>query len=136
MDAVTSLGGSPLKVDDWGIDAIYSASQKCLSCTPGLSPVSLERACRGEIKNRKTPVTSWFFDINLVMCYWGDGKRTYHHTAPINPLYGLHEALVMLTEEGWKMPGRATASIIWRCAPASRPWACGFWCARMRVCRN
>ncbi|OGI37055.1 MAG: alanine--glyoxylate aminotransferase [Candidatus Muproteobacteria bacterium RBG_16_64_10] len=100
VDAVTSLGGSPLKVDEWGIDAIYSGSQKCLSCTPGLSPVSLSERAVERIKNRKHKVTSWFFDLNLVMGYWGSGKRTYHHTAPINPLYGLHEALVMLTEEG------------------------------------
>lgn len=100
VDAVTSLGGSPLKVDEWGIDAIYSGSQKCLSCTPGLSPVSLSERAVERIKNRRHKVTSWFFDLNLVMGYWGSGKRTYHHTAPINPLYGLHEALVMLTEEG------------------------------------
>ena len=101
VDAVTSLGGSPLKVEEWGIDAIYSGSQKCLSCTPGLSPVSFSPAAIDVIKNRKTKVQSWFMDLNLVMGYWGgDGKRAYHHTAPINALYGLHEALVLLENEG------------------------------------
>jgi len=101
VDAVTSLGGIPLKVDEWGIDAIYSGSQKCLSCTPGLSPVSLNERAIEKIKRRKSPVPSWFLDLTLVMGYWGgSNKRTYHHTAPVNALYGLHEALVMLQEEG------------------------------------
>ncbi len=101
VDAVTSLGGIPVKVDEWGIDAIYSGSQKCLSCTPGLSPVSLNERAIEKIKRRKSPVPSWFLDLTLVMGYWGgSSKRTYHHTAPVNALYGLHEALVMLQEEG------------------------------------
>lgn len=101
VDAVTSLGGSPLEVDAWGIDAIYSGTQKCLSCTPGLSPVSFSERAVEKIKNRNRKVQSWFLDLNLVMGYWGgDGKRAYHHTAPINALYGLHESLVMLQEEG------------------------------------
>ena len=101
VDAVTSLVGSELRVDDWGIDAIYSGSQKCLSAMPGLSPVSFSEKAIHKISNRKTPVTSWFLDLNLVMGYWGKGaKRTYHHTAPVNTLYGLHESLVMLHEEG------------------------------------
>jgi len=101
VDAVTSLGGTPVKVDEWGIDAIYSGTQKCLSCTPGLSPVSFSNAAVARIKNRKTAVQSWFLDLNLVMGYWGAGaKRAYHHTAPVNGLYGLHEALVILQEEG------------------------------------
>jgi len=100
VDAVTSLGGTKLKVDDWGIDAVFSGSQKCLSCTPGLSPVSISERAAEKIKSRKTQIRSWFLDLNLVMGYWGSGKRAYHHTAPINPLYGLHEALVMLQEEG------------------------------------
>ncbi len=101
VDAVTSLGGVPLKVDEWKIDAIYSGTQKCLSCTPGLSPVSFSPNAQEKIKNRKTKVQSWFLDLNLVMGYWGGAaKRAYHHTAPINALYGLHEALVMLQEEG------------------------------------
>ncbi len=101
VDAVTSLAGTPLKVDEWGIDAVYSGTQKCLSCTPGLSPVTFSKRAVEKIKARKTKVQSWFMDLNLVMSYWGgEVKRSYHHTAPINPLYGLHEALVMLTEEG------------------------------------
>ena len=101
VDTVTSLGGSPLKVDEWGIDAVYSGTQKCLSCTPGLSPVSFNECAVEKIKSRKTKVQSWFMDLNLVMGYWGAGaKRAYHHTAPINALYGLHEALVILAEEG------------------------------------
>ena len=103
VDAVTSLAGVPLLVDEWGIDAIYSGTQKCLSCTPGLSPVSFNAQAVEKIRNRKTTVQSWFLDLNLVMAYWGSGgggARAYHHTAPINALYGLHESLVMLEEEG------------------------------------
>lgn len=101
MDCVTSLAGTPVLVDAWGIDAAYSGSQKCLSCTPGLSPVTFSEAAIDKVRARGTPVQSWFMDLNLVLGYWsGEGKRTYHHTAPINPLYGLHEALVMLAEEG------------------------------------
>jgi len=101
VDAITSLGGSPLKVDEWHIDAIYSGTQKCLSCPPGLSPISFSERAVEKIKARKTRVASWFLDLTLVMGYWGAGaKRTYHHTAPVNALYGLHEALVMLQEEG------------------------------------
>ena len=101
MDAVTSLGGIPVKLDEWGVDAVYSGTQKCLSCTPGLSPVSLSEAAVKKIESRTTRVQSWFLDANLLMGYWGENaKRSYHHTAPINALYGLHEALVILAEEG------------------------------------
>lgn len=101
VDAVTSLAGSPLKVDEWEIDAIYSGSQKCVSCTPGISPVSFSERAISKIQNRKTKVQSWFLDLNLVMGYWGsNAQRSYHHTAPINSLYGFHEALVVLQEEG------------------------------------
>lgn len=101
VDAVTSLGGVELNVDAWGIDAIYSGTQKCLSCTPGISPVSFSERAVEVIKNRKTKVQSWFLDMNLVMGYWAGGtKRAYHHTAPINALYALHESLVILKEEG------------------------------------
>lgn len=101
VDAVTSLGGSPLEVDAWDLDAVYSGSQKCLSCTPGLSPVTFSERALDKVRNRKTKVQSWFMDLNLVMGYWsGEQKRTYHHTAPVNALYSLHEALLMLTEEG------------------------------------
>jgi len=101
VDAVTSLAGTEVQVDEWQIDAIYSGTQKCLSCTPGLSPVSFSEAALEKIRNRKTKVQSWFLDLNLVMGYWGGGgKRAYHHTAPVNALYGLHEALVILQDEG------------------------------------
>ena len=103
VDAVTSLAGSELLVDDWGIDAIYSGTQKCLSCTPGISPVSFSDRAIEVIKSRHTKVQSWFLDTNLVMGYWGpNAKRAYHHTAPVNALYALHESLVMLQEEGIK----------------------------------
>uniref|UniRef100_Q0HQG5 Alanine-glyoxylate aminotransferase n=1 Tax=Shewanella sp. (strain MR-7) TaxID=60481 RepID=Q0HQG5_SHESR len=102
VDAVTSLGGVELRVDEWGIDAIYSGSQKCLSCVPGLSPVSFSPAAVEKLKNRKTLVQSWFLDQSLVMAYWtsAGGKRSYHHTAPVNALYALHESLRLLAEEG------------------------------------
>ena len=101
VDAVTSLGGIELAVDDWQIDAIYSGTQKCLSCVPGLSPVSFSAAAIEVIKARRTPIQSWFLDMGLVMGYWGQGtKRAYHHTAPVNSIYALHEALLILHEEG------------------------------------
>jgi len=101
VDAVTSLAGIEVNVDGWGIDAIYSGTQKCLSCPPGISPVSFSERAVERVKSRTTPVPSWFLDKNLVMGYWGgSGKRAYHHTAPINSLYALHEALVMVQEEG------------------------------------
>ena len=102
VDAVTSLGGTPIKVDEWNIDAIYSGSQKCLSCVPGLSPVSYSDAVIEKVKGRtgKNRVQSWFMDLNLVLGYWGETTRTYHHTAPINSLFALHEALLLLREEG------------------------------------
>ncbi len=100
-DTVTSLGGSPLKVDEWQLDAVYSGTQKCLSCVPGLSPVTISPLAIEKIKNRKTKVQSWFLDLNLVMGYWDSNtKRSYHHTAPVNSLYALHESLLMLKEEG------------------------------------
>ena len=100
-DTVTSLAGSPLMVDDWQLDAVYSGTQKCLSCVPGLSPVTFNQRAVDVITSRKTTVQSWFLDLNLVLGYWGGGtKRAYHHTAPVNTLYGLHEALVILQEEG------------------------------------
>src|SRR5262252_5823889 len=100
VDAVTSLGGSPVLVDEWGVDAIYSASQKCLSCTPGLSPVSFSERVVDYVKSRKDKIHSWFMDMNLLLGYWGATTRTYHHTAPTNSLYALHEALLILKEEG------------------------------------
>lgn len=100
VDAVTSLGGSPVLVDEWKIDAIYSASQKCLSCTPGLSPVSFSPRVVDYVQKRKDKIKSWFMDMNLLLGYWGNTTRTYHHTAPTNSLFGLHEALLLIKEEG------------------------------------
>ena len=101
VDSVTGLVGTELYVDKWGIDAIYSGTQKCLSCVPGLSPVSFSEQAAEVIRQRKSQVQSWFLDLNLVMGYWGgDSKRAYHHTAPVNSLYALHESLVIVKEEG------------------------------------
>lgn len=101
VDAVTSLGGCELRVDEWGIDAIYSGTQKCLSCVPGISPVSFSERAQHLIANRSHKVQSWFLDMNLIMAYWGgSAKRAYHHTAPVNAMYALHESLLMLREEG------------------------------------
>jgi len=100
MDAVTSLGGSPVLIDEWGVDAVYSASQKCLSCTPGLSPVSFSERVVDYVKARKDKIHSWFMDMNLLLGYWGASTRTYHHTAPTNSLFALHEALLLIREEG------------------------------------
>lgn len=101
VDTVTSLGGIELAVDDWGIDAVYSGSQKCLSCVPGIAPVSFSEAAVARIQAREHKVQSWFLDMDLIMGYWGQNtKRAYHHTAPVNAMYALHESLVMLAEEG------------------------------------
>jgi alanine-glyoxylate transaminase / serine-glyoxylate transaminase / serine-pyruvate transaminase len=99
VDAVTSLGGVPVLVDEWGVDAIYSGSQKCLSCTPGLSPVSFNERVVEHVKARKDKIHSWFMDMNLLLGYWGATNRTYHHTAPTNSLFALHEALLLIREE-------------------------------------
>ena len=100
VDTVTGLGGIDVNVDGWGADAVYSGTQKCLSCVPGLSPVTFSPRAQEVIQKRQHKVQSWFLDMGLVMAYWGGGQRAYHHTAPINMLYGLHEALVILEEEG------------------------------------
>lgn len=101
MDTVTSLGGIELRVDDWGADAVYSGTQKCLSCVPGISPITFSPRAVERIQQRTHRVQSWFLDMQLVMGYWGGNtKRAYHHTAPVNNLYALHESLVMLQEEG------------------------------------
>ena len=101
MDAVTSLGGVPVEIDAWEIDAVYSGTQKCLSVPPGLSPVSFSERAMARLRARKAPVQSWFGDLSLLDGYWAAGaKRAYHHTAPVNALYGLHEGLVALHEEG------------------------------------
>ena len=101
MDAVTSLAGSDLQADAWGADVVYSGTQKCLSGLPGISPITFSNDAVAAIQARKHKVQSWFLDMNLIMGYWGEGaKRSYHHTAPVNAVYALHEALLMLEEEG------------------------------------
>lgn len=101
VDTVTSLGGIEVDVDGWGADAVYSGTQKCLSCVPGLAPVTFSDRAAEVIRTRRSKVQSWFLDMNLVMAYWGEGvQRSYHHTAPVNSIYALHEALLILEEEG------------------------------------
>ena len=103
VDAVTSLGGHELRVDDWGIDAIYSGTQKCLSCPPGLAPVSFGERALARMDARKSKVQSWYLDVSMLRKYYtggGGGGRVYHHTAPINMTYALHEALGIILEEG------------------------------------
>jgi alanine-glyoxylate transaminase / serine-glyoxylate transaminase / serine-pyruvate transaminase len=101
VDTVTSLGGIPVDVEAWEADAVYSGTQKCLSCVPGLAPVTFSDRAVERVQSRQQPVQSWFLDVSLVVGYWGEGRqRAYHHTAPINSLYGLHEALLLLREEG------------------------------------
>ena len=101
VDCVTSLGGIVVDAAAWDADVIYSGTQKCLSAPPGLSPICLSPRAQAAISGRKTKVRNWLLDFNLLMSYWGgEGGRTYHHTAPINALYGLHESLVALFEEG------------------------------------
>ncbi len=103
VDAVTSLAGAELRVDDWRIDACYSGTQKCLSCPPGLSPVTFSPAAVASMDARKTRVANWYLDLSLIRNYWG-ANRAYHHTAPINMTYALHEALRIVLEEG--LPAR------------------------------
>ena len=99
VDMVTSLGGMNVAIDELGIDAAYSGTQKCLSCPPGLSPVSFSTSAMEALKRRKSPVFSWYLDMSMVKNYW-DAERKYHHTAPINMIYGLREALRIIAEEG------------------------------------
>jgi len=101
VDTVTSLGGHEVKVDQWGIDAVYSGTQKCLSCPPGLSPVSFSPRAIEKMDARKTKVQSWYLDVSMLKNYYtGGGGRAYHHTAPINMVYALREALMIVLEEG------------------------------------
>jgi alanine-glyoxylate transaminase/serine-glyoxylate transaminase/serine-pyruvate transaminase len=98
-DTVTSLGGHPVKVDGWGIDAAYSGTQKCLSAPPGLAPVTFSSAALATVRARRQPVQSWYLDVSLLSQYWGS-ERVYHHTAPITMNYGLLEALRLIEAEG------------------------------------
>lgn len=104
VDAVTSLGGIPVEADTWGADVVYSGSQKCLSAPPGLAPITFSEGAVAVLSSRKLPVQSWFLDMNLITSYWaqaqGRGGRSYHHTAPVNQLYALHEALLLVHAEG------------------------------------
>jgi alanine-glyoxylate transaminase/serine-glyoxylate transaminase/serine-pyruvate transaminase len=100
VDTVTSLGGHEVAVDDWGIDICYSGTQKCLSCPPGLAPLTINAAGMADLKKRTTKVKSWYLDLALLSTYWSTGTRFYHHTAPISMNYALHEALAMVVEEG------------------------------------
>ncbi|MFP4153765.1 MAG: pyridoxal-phosphate-dependent aminotransferase family protein [Alkalispirochaeta sp.] len=106
VDAVTSLGGMPVLVDEWGIDALYSGTQKCLSCPPGLSPVTVSERAAEVIRNRGSKVPNWYLDLSLLMNYWEGSTRAYHHTAPINMNYALYAALKVVLDEGlenvWK----------------------------------
>lgn len=101
VDTVTGLAGIPVAVDDWGADIVYSGSQKCLGVPPGLAPITFSKRAVATIEAREHKVQSWFCDLNLVLGYWsGQGGRSYHHTAPVNALYGLHEGLTALRAEG------------------------------------
>jgi len=100
VDAVTSFGGIPVKVDEWGIDALYSGTQKCLSCPPGLAPISFSAKAVKKLQERKTKVPNWYLDLSMLINYWQGAKRVYHHTAPINMNYGLYQALYNILEEG------------------------------------
>ncbi len=115
IDSVTSLGGVPLMLDDWGVDVAYSGSQKCLSCPPGIAPLTLGPRAVEKLNNRQTKVANWYLDMSMLSKYWGD-ERTYHHTAPINMNYALREALRLVAEEGlearWARH-QANAELFW-----------------------
>jgi alanine-glyoxylate transaminase/serine-glyoxylate transaminase/serine-pyruvate transaminase len=100
VDCVTSLGGIEVKTDEWKIDALYSGTQKCLSCPPGLAPISFSTRAVERLKARKTKVPNWYLDLTMIINYWDGEARSYHHTAPINMLYGLYAALGVILEEG------------------------------------
>jgi alanine-glyoxylate transaminase/serine-glyoxylate transaminase/serine-pyruvate transaminase len=100
VDTVTSLAGTQVKVDEWGIDAVYSGSQKCISAPPGLSPVSFSPKALEVMDARKTKVQSWYLDLSMIRKYWTGAKRAYHHTGPISMVYGIHEAMRIVLEEG------------------------------------
>ena len=99
VDAVTSLGGIEVRMDDWNADVLYSGTQKCLSCPPGLAPLSFNDKAMAKLKGRKTKVPNWYLDLTMIANYWGQ-NRVYHHTAPVNMLYGLYQALLLILEEG------------------------------------
>jgi alanine-glyoxylate transaminase/serine-glyoxylate transaminase/serine-pyruvate transaminase len=100
LDTVTSLGGMEVATDAWGVDAVYSGTQKCLSCPPGLAPVSFSDRALETILGRGTKVPNWYLDVSMLTKYWEGQTRVYHHTAPINMIYGLYQALFLILEEG------------------------------------
>ena len=99
LDCVTSLGGVPVKLDEWGVEVAYSGAQKCLACPPGVAPITFSERALGKVRERKSKVTSWYFDVSMVEKYWGD-ERVYHHTGPISMNYAIREALRVIFEEG------------------------------------
>lgn len=116
MDAVTSLGGIPVEIDAWGVDACYSATQKCVGTPPGLAPVTLGERAWAKVRNRKTPVANWYLDATLLDAYWNAKPATYHHTVPVNNYYSLVEALGLIAAEGletrWQRH-RQTSALLW-----------------------
>lgn len=100
VDTVTSLGGMDVQMDEWHIDALYSGTQKCISCPPGLSPLSFSQRALDKLNSRKTKVPNWYLDLSMIVNYWEGAKRVYHHTAPINMIYGLHQAVNLILAEG------------------------------------
>ena len=102
VDSVTSLGGIPVKTDEWGVDALYSGTQKCLSCPPGLAPISFSQSAVEKLQKRQNKVPNWYLDLTMIINYWAGETRAYHHTAPINMLYGLYAALGVILDEGMK----------------------------------
>ena len=120
-DTVTSLGGVEFRMDEWDVDVAYSASQKCLSAPPGMSPITVSERARERIEARESPSRSWYVDLSLLSEYWGE-KRTYHHTAPISTTYALREALRMASEEGIETRWSATNESLERCAMDSKQW--------------
>jgi alanine-glyoxylate transaminase/serine-glyoxylate transaminase/serine-pyruvate transaminase len=115
LDCVTSLGGLPVRIDDWGVDIAYSGTQKCLSCPPGLAPLTVGPRAQEVLRERETEVANWYLDLNVLQEYWGS-ERTYHHTAPISMNYGLREALRIVHEEGLERRferHRRNAQLLW-----------------------
>jgi alanine-glyoxylate transaminase/serine-glyoxylate transaminase/serine-pyruvate transaminase len=115
LDCVTSLGGVAVQIDKWGVDIAYSGTQKCLSCPPGLAPLTISERAREILRGRKTKVANWYLDLSMLESYWGNA-RTYHHTAPISMNYALREALRLVYEEGLAARfarHRANAELLW-----------------------
>jgi alanine-glyoxylate transaminase/serine-glyoxylate transaminase/serine-pyruvate transaminase len=116
VDCVTSLGGERFETDEWNVDVAYSGTQKCLSCPPGLAPVTFSERAVEKLKGRESKVVSWYLDLSMIEKYWTDGERAYHHTAPISMNYALHEALCLVHEEGlearWERHRRNSSALV------------------------